>query len=123
MTMEVIKVLKEYSFLTNNIPAPTYLIGHEAIDKEIELIQSRDNKSAFIHELLGLEQKKRIIEQDKTLDRLELVFASTPLANSQGFTAASSKILATELVYKSKTNVSCSFIIWINIWCFLCIYF
>ena len=104
-TIEVQTFNNQMAFLTNNMPAPTYLRGHEAIDKEIELIKSRNNKSAFIPELLGLEQKKRIIEQDKTLDRLELVFASTPLAKNQGFTAASSKIFATELEYISKKQM------------------
>jgi LPS O-antigen subunit length determinant protein (WzzB/FepE family) len=53
------------------IDNPFYLRGYEAIEKEIELIQLRDDKRAFIGGLLKLEQKKRNLEQDRTLLRIE----------------------------------------------------
>ena len=81
---------------------PFYLRGYEAIEKEIELILSRDNKKAFIAGLLELEQKKRALEQDKTLQRAEKLFADTPLAKPSEFRAASFAIEATRFEYKSK---------------------
>jgi len=95
---------------------PFYLRGYEAIEKEIELIQSRDDKKAFVDGLLKLEQEKRSLEQDRTLLRveknkvfldsliklekkqraieqdrtievIESAFQSTPLANKNEFSA------------------------------------
>ena len=51
---------------------PFYLRGYEAIEKEIELIEARSDKRAFVSGLLELEQKKRELEQDKTLQRAEM---------------------------------------------------
>jgi LPS O-antigen subunit length determinant protein (WzzB/FepE family) len=105
-----------------------YLRGYEAIEKEIELIENRKDKKAFISGLLELEQEKRaleqdltsqrrgknkefsnsaimlekkqrVIKQDKTIERMELVFQSTPLAESNKFSAASANIFATKFVF------------------------
>lgn len=48
---------------------PFYLRGYEAIEKEIELITTREDKRAFVTGLLELEQTKRSLEQDRTLER------------------------------------------------------
>jgi LPS O-antigen subunit length determinant protein (WzzB/FepE family) len=82
--------------------APLYLRGYEAIEKEIELISSRKDKRAFASGLLELEQKKRALEQDKTLQRAEALFAATPLTKPSEFSAASFAIAATQFEYKSK---------------------
>ena len=50
---------------------PFYLRGYEAIEKEIELMQSREDKRAFVSGLLDLEKAKRKLDQDKTLQRKE----------------------------------------------------
>lgn len=50
---------------------PFYLRGYEAIEKEIELMESREDKRAFVAGLLELEQQKRELEQDQTLARKE----------------------------------------------------
>lgn len=50
---------------------PFYLRGYEAIEKEIELMESREDKRAFVAGLVALEQKKRELEQDQTLARKE----------------------------------------------------
>ena len=109
---------------------PFYLRGYEAIEKEIELIEERDDKQAFVSGLLELEQEKRILEQDKTLlrveknkifldsvielekkqraieqdktiERIELAFQSTPLANNNEFSAASINAISTKFEYKN----------------------
>ena len=108
---------------------PFYLRGYEAIEKEIELIEVRDNKQAFVSGLLELEQVKRsleqdktllrveknkvfldtlielekklrAIEQDKTIERIELAFQATPLANNNEFSATSTNVLSTKFEYK-----------------------
>ena len=50
---------------------PFYLRGYEAIEKEIELTESREDKRAFVEGLVELEKTKRKIEQDQTLARKE----------------------------------------------------
>ena len=86
---------------TVSTESPFYLRGYEAIDKEIELIKSRKNKSAFIE---GLDQTlifKRKIELDKALVRAESIFNTTPLAKNKKFYAASLNVLSTNFDYKS----------------------
>lgn len=77
-----------------------YLRGYEAIDKEIELIKNRKYKDAFIDGLLELKQKKRDIEQDESLNRLELAYNNSPIGNNIDFIAARMSIEATEVEYK-----------------------
>ena len=79
---------------------PFYLRGYEAIDKEIELMKSRKNKKAFVKKLFGLEKEQRAIEQDKTVERLELVLQSTLLADNKEFTAGLINGITTEFKYK-----------------------
>ena len=84
---------------------PFYLRGYDAIEKEIELIESRKNKEAFANGLLELEQKKRALEQDKTLERAESLFALTPITSPKDFSAVSVSIEATDFEYKSKRSL------------------
>lgn len=50
---------------------PFYLRGYEAIEKEIELMESREDKRAFVSGLMDLEKTKRKLDQDQTLQRKE----------------------------------------------------
>ena len=81
---------------------PFYLRGYEAIEKEIELILSRDDKRPFIAGLFGMEQKKRQLEQDKKVDRAKKLFDLTPAGSGKDFVAASFEPTATD--FKSKGN-------------------
>ena len=91
------------SVVTNVITEmPLYLRGYEAIEKEIELIEARDNKEAFVDGFLELEQKKRQLEQDKTLERAEALFADTPVMRGDDFSAVVMTVAATEFESKSK---------------------
>ena len=74
---------------------PFYLRGYEAIEKEIELIEFRKDKKAFIGGLFELEQKKRSLEQNKTLERAESLFNSTPIVSTDDFSAVSVTVDAT----------------------------
>lgn len=110
---------------------PFYLRGYEAIEKEIELIELRKDIKSFIDGLFELEQKKRSLEQDrtlqrveknkahldslielekkerqieqnKTLERAESLFNSTPIVSTEGFSAVSVTVAATAFETKSK---------------------
>ena len=59
------------------------------IEKEIELIEIRTNKNAFTKNLFELEKQKRDLLEDKSLERIEKLFNSTPIVNSNNFKAAS----------------------------------
>lgn len=86
---------------TVSTSSPLYLRGYEAINKEIELIKLRKNKDAFIEDLLEISKIKRKLEQNKTLDRAELIFETTPLAINDNFFAASIKVKSTTFEYKN----------------------
>ena len=126
---QIFKSDTDTSFVTNlKTDNPYYLRGYEAIEKEIELIENRKDKKAFIKGLLELEQEKRALEQDltsqrrvkskefstsiimlekkqratkqdKTIERMETIFQLTPLAESNKFSAASANIFATKFVF------------------------
>jgi len=86
----------------NLIPnLPFYLKGYIAINEEIELLKGRTDKKAFIPELLKLEQAKRSIQQDKTLERAKLFFLRTPVGGNEVFTAATANVPATTFKYKA----------------------
>ena len=68
---------------------------------EIELILNRTDKRAFIEGLFELEQKKRILQQDKNSDRVKLLLKSAPIGNNNNdFSAASIKVVATKFEYE-----------------------
>ena len=85
-----------------NTDTPFYLRGYEAIEKEMELIALREDISAFVVGLVGLEKKKRALEQGKILERAESLFAFTPIVSQNDFLAVSDRIDATEFKSQSK---------------------
>lgn len=75
------------SVLTNlNTDSPFYLRGYEAIDEELELIQSRSDPKPFVDGLVKLTQKRRNILNDRTVERAKEAFSLTPIATDD-FTA------------------------------------
>ena len=80
---------------------PYYMRGYSMIEKEIELIESRNNKDAFTKNLLDLEKQRRDLLEDKSLERIERLFNSTPIVSNNNFKAAS-------IVYKD-TEYEASF--------------
>ena len=75
--------------------SPFYLRGYEAIEEEIELIQSRDNPKAFMRGLFDLEKERRTLQQDKTLDRAQALFERT-LLKTKDFLAVEFKPASTD---------------------------
>ena len=103
-TIEVQTFGNKNTLLSNvTTDSPFYLRGYEAIDKEIELMQVRDNKEAFIIGLFDLEKKKREIEQNKTVERIILSLQSELLPDNENF-AASINAITTKFEYKEKSS-------------------
>lgn len=83
-----------------NAEVPFYARGYKAIEKEIELIQSRENTRAFVSGLRALETEKRALEQSVTLDRAERLFKLTPVDSEEEFRAMRFIVQATEFDYR-----------------------
>jgi hypothetical protein len=83
---------------------PFYLKGYIAIEKEIELIKGREDKNLFITGLYKLKRAKRSIQQDKTSERIQLLFSKTPASNNKDFIAASVNISATTFKYEKNNQ-------------------
>ena len=104
-TIEVQTFGNQNALLSNvQTDSPFYLRGYEAIDKEIELIQLRKDKKAFIHGLFELEKEKRAIEQDQTIERIKSALESNLLTNKNKFSAASIKAISTRYKYNNNNN-------------------
>jgi len=104
-TIEVQTFGNQNALLSNvKTDSPFYLRGYEAIDKEIELTESRSNKKAFVKGLFKLEKMKRAIEQDKTIERFKAIINSLLLSDSIKFSAASIDAITTKFEYKNHTT-------------------
>ncbi|MGB0820064.1 MAG: Wzz/FepE/Etk N-terminal domain-containing protein [Parvibaculales bacterium] len=88
---------------------PFYLRGFEAIEKEMELLGSRNDARAFVSGLRDLEIKKRELEQDKTLERASSLFALTPILTPAEFSAVSITLEATDFENQSR------FLLWLGL--------
>lgn len=75
---------------------PFYLRGYEAIEKEIQLLQSREDSLPFAEGLRALEDELRALKQDKTVERAKALFAKTPASTGDNFRAVSMVIEGTE---------------------------
>jgi hypothetical protein len=83
---------------------PFYLRGYEAIEEEIKIIKGRKDKTAFMKDLFKLEQEKRKLEQDETLDRAMILFNKTPLSKND-FKSTLFKVAATDFESNNKRNL------------------
>ena len=105
-TIEVQTFGNQNALLSNvQTDSPFYLRGYEAIDKEIELIRLRKDKKAFIKGLFQLQKRKRAIEQDKTIERIKLVFQSNLLISNNQFDAALINTITTKFKYKDSKRM------------------
>ena len=90
-----------------------YLKGYEMIEKEINLINSRENEKLFISNLIELEKSKRDILQNKKIERLKFLFSGTPVVYKDIFVAAKIDFLTTVYIQEKslKKILSISFMI------------
>lgn len=75
---------------------PFYLRGYEAIEKEIQLLESREDLRPFVEGLRMLEAELRAVKQDKTVERAKALFAKTPASTGDDFRAVSMVIEGTK---------------------------
>jgi len=72
-----------------SIKPPYYMRGYEVIEKEIELIEKRNNNRAFAENVGKLEKKEKDLISNKNIERLETLFDNTPIKKDKdNFTAA-----------------------------------
>ena len=88
---------------------PYYLRGYEIIEEEIDLIINRTNKDAFTKNLLKLENQKKSLLKNRSLDRIEKLFNEIPIISDSNFKAASIDILNTE--YKTSISLKTTLLI------------
>ena len=102
-TIETQSFTTQSGIVTNvTTEVPFYLRGYKAIEKEIELLLSRDDYGPFIDNLVELERQKRALEQDKTVERAKSLFALSPIGSEQGFSAVSFEAAST--TFKTQSN-------------------
>jgi len=93
------------TFVTNvKTDAPFYLRGYLAIEAEITLVKNRKDKTLFVENLFELEQKKRRLEQDKTIQRAIGLLNNTPL-NRNDFKATMVKVGTTDFKENNRKNL------------------
>ena len=102
-TIETQSFATQSGMITNiTTEVPFYLRGYKAIEKELELLRSRDDLAPFIDNLAELQSQKRAIEQDKTVERAKSLFALSPIGSEQGFSAVSFEAAST--TFKTQNN-------------------
>ena len=111
-TIEAQTYGRDISMIANlTTEAPYYLRGYEAIEKEIELIETRQNKDAFVSGLMVLDQERRKLEQDGILlERAETLFNNTPITKGDDFMAASMTVGATKFKTKERMMMMMSLV-------------
>ena len=105
-TLEVTSFTQGNSILANvNADTPFYMRGYEAIEKEIELLQSRSQSDAFVPNLREMQNSIRSIRQDPILDRARAAFDASPVMDPVRFTATQYDIAALEVTYHKKSSL------------------
>ena len=94
--------------VVTNIAAetPFFMRGYQAIEKEMELIESRSNIKAFIPELAELESKLREAEQNPLIKRAENAFNLTPISTGERFRPARADVAAITLTPLSSSAIT-----------------
>ena len=102
-TIETQSFATQSGMITNiTTEVPFYLRGYKAIEKELELLRSRDDIVPFINNLAELQRQKRELKQDKTVERAKSLFALSPIGSEQGFSAVSFEAAST--TFKTQSN-------------------
>tara|TARA_B100000989_G_C19497040_1_gene452508 strand:- start:289 stop:1503 length:1215 start_codon:yes stop_codon:yes gene_type:complete len=97
---------KNFTITNIDTKPPFYSRGYESIEKEIALIKSRKDEKNYINEIVVLEQKKYLLNEDKFLERIERLFLNTPILDKENFVAVNLNIVETDFKYNDvKKNV------------------
>ena len=93
----------DYTLFSSDLPL--YVHGYIALEEQIEHLQSRTDENLIIDGLMELKQEKRALQQDKTLERAEVLFAETPVVRNEDFLAAIMKVEATEFIENERRMI------------------
>ena len=85
--------------------SPFYLRGYIAIEKELDILNSRQTIEPFVNDLLVIDQRINLLEIDKKLERAEQLFNQTPVAAGKRFIASSVSVESTHFEHKSKRKL------------------
>ena len=83
---------------------PFYLRGYIAIEKEIDILSSRQAPELFISELAGLEKRKQQLLRDQSVNRAKIAIKSTPIGTDT-FKAVACDLSSIEFKSKTKTSL------------------
>ena len=83
---------------------PYYLRGYIVIDKEIDLIKTRLNTTAFTEDIFELESMKRQLAQDKKIERARNIFDNMVIKDDN-FNIASLSIASTQFENNQNSTV------------------
>jgi chain length determinant protein (polysaccharide antigen chain regulator) len=100
------QVFTTQSALVTNVnqEQPFYLRGYVPIEKEIDILSSRQAPELFIPELASLEKAKQELLLDQSVNRAKIAIKSTPIGTDT-FKAASYDLSAIEFKTKTKTTL------------------
>lgn len=112
-SLQIAKPLKEFSELLLAINSKInekdqisfetisflYLMGYESLDKEIEILQNRDNVKPFIEGLEQLQNKLDFLHTASRIERAKTLLYATPLGDSNLFEPVHFKIKTSEIIY------------------------
>ncbi|MFC0179675.1 Wzz/FepE/Etk N-terminal domain-containing protein [Thorsellia kenyensis] len=98
---EFINVPNVISTSTEN-SSPLYFRGYEALESQLALLNERKNIEQFIPELVQLNDRKRVLENNQLEERLTQAINNSPLADKTLFQAANLDI--NKIKFVSKPN-------------------
>lgn len=84
-------IFEEISFL--------YLMGYKSLEKEIEILQNRDNLEPFIEGLEQLKNKLDFLNTASRIERAKSLLYSTPLGDSNLFEPVRFEIKTSGMIY------------------------
>ena len=87
-----------------NKEEPFYLRGYIAIEKEIEILSSRQSLKSFIPELISNERRKQQLLKDSSVTYAKKLIALTPIGTA-AFEAVSYDLASIEFQSKTKTSL------------------
>ncbi|MGV6889348.1 Wzz/FepE/Etk N-terminal domain-containing protein [Rhodophyticola sp. SM2404] len=83
----------------------TYMDGYLAIERQIEILSSREQLEAFVPNLRGLQSELRSLQQDTTLEDIQQAVGATPLRDEQNFQAVQYDLSAVEINHHKKPSL------------------
>ncbi len=103
--LDVAKPSEFLSAIDDGSDSPFYMRGYNAIEQEVEHLESRSDKTLFVSELVELEGKRRTLMQDPLLERVQAAFKKSPVFTNVGFAAAEYDVGSIEFEFSNTRMV------------------